>query len=260
MKPKILPPLSPNDFVLLTNVQKHNRAKTTSSLYAPAFTVNPKSVQEHTTGWKPVTAMSDPATYYVFSALKSVAIDRILTGVAPRAGTGSRITAAGGGMASDSVSTEFKVDGKSIEKRPWYGEVGVALVFPGFHYRMAYVKYEGSGLPERALIELVLSYRIVGPNGGKIVSLSENLVHPFMKMEEYLKTSMSDAFPTFSVDYRQRGTNAVKSPPLGSCPSHARLISLNDSAMMRFNMQIASKYTANAPISRLSIFDMSKIS
>jgi hypothetical protein len=153
--------------------------------------VDPSSVQSHATEWKD---WDEPFEIYSFGALKGL----IAFNIASIMGLGNSAKAAAAISAvTENSKGQYRITGKSINIRKWYGSIGYRFSINGMQ---KWVKYTESGPDERWIIELKREDRVV-LNGKSIFSYGPILIPPAIEISEFL-SQISDPFPEHDVYIR----------------------------------------------------------
>lgn len=142
-------------------------------------TVDTTSMQTHDTGWKD---WDHPFECGMFGALKALVVFDLTAAL--KLGN-SAFLAAAAAYISEGVKCQYKMIGKSIICKPWYGSYCVRFNLKTWVWEIAWIKYKGSGKAERILIELNRADRVV-KNKEVLFTASAQLFPPFVKMEEFL--------------------------------------------------------------------------
>ncbi len=141
--------------------------------------VDPSSITEHKTGWKPwdnpfdISALGAFKGAFSFSAANFLNLGK------------SAIAAAALGAKTELTSGQYFVTGKSIICRKWYGSYSIRYNLKIRSFEIGWVKYKGCGTGERLLVELKRKDRLLVHNK-VIYEHPEQIVPPFTEMNAYL--------------------------------------------------------------------------
>lgn len=168
-----------------------------------AITYNRATLQTHTSGWQPISMANDPASFIAFSLTKSAVFwtaTASTTGFLQGLGASfsqeaiTLLNGVGGAAAlnltSDMVGFEFKVDGRSVEGSPWYGTVDTRLTWTGIQQVL---DFQGTGNPERYLIEGSVTYRVTFADGS-VYEFSPTPLPNSTTADEYLDDQEAKGF------------------------------------------------------------------
>lgn len=150
--------------------------------------IDPSSIKEHSTGWKD---WDDPFEIGMFGALKASIIFNLA--VATKLNK-SAFMAAAAGYISEGVKCQYKMTGKSITCRQWYGSYCIRFNIKEWYYEIAWIKYNKSGSNERILVELNRADRVLKENN-ELFKLGPKLIKPFITMEEFLSNYKNSFVP-----------------------------------------------------------------
>lgn len=141
--------------------------------------IDPSSIKEHSTGWKD---WDDPFEIGMFGALKASVIFNLA--VATKLNN-SAFMAAAAGYVSEGVKCQYKMTGKSIACKQWYGSYCIRFNIKAWYYEIAWIKYDKSGPNERILVELNRADRVMKEKN-ELFKLGPKLIQPLITMEEFL--------------------------------------------------------------------------
>ena len=165
-----------------------------SDSLSSAAVVDPNSIQSHSTEWINITDANNPEMYNTFKVLKAGVAFRVAEIAGAHAQT--VLAAIAADYLTDFTKLQFRVEGKSLIERDWYGRVTYSLTLSGIHRS---IDYWSSGADERVLIEANESYRILC-GSKQIWTSGPDLLPPFQKIEDFLKQAERDPFPEHDVD------------------------------------------------------------
>lgn len=150
--------------------------------------IDPSSIKEHSTGWKD---WNDPFEYGMFGALKALVIFNL---AAATKLNNSAFMAAVAGYVSEGVKCQYKMTGKSIICRKWFGSYCIRFNIKTWNYEIAWIKYNKSGPDERILVELNRADRIMKENN-ELFKSGPKLIKPLITMEEFLSKQKNSFVP-----------------------------------------------------------------